>query len=338
MNRIFRIIPVFLIFLLLAACSSQQSISPDEINAAVQQALAQTQTAVPAAIAKTPTPHAGPFLVLPPTAEAAAPEATPQVTRTARPTATFTPTPVCGARWSRLVIGANTSVLTNNGVYNRVRAEPSLSARITGGLAPGAVVKVVDGPVCADGYVFWQVESPLISGGVGWTAEGDGKEYYLTSGQLLFTTETELVSDVKLEGSRYVFSVLADRPMPEPRQLRSAGRIDFVWFVDADMNRASGQSEQGNDYNIHLWVNEVTWGADIYPVSGAALSKVVEQKYGEIAYKVDGLYAELSFPAAMFPAGNFRWRFEAGPINASEAWKEKMKFSVSLPERTFTKN
>jgi len=104
------------------------------------------------------------------------------------------------------------------------------------------------------------------------------------------------------------------------------------------MNRATGQSEQGNDYNIHLWVNELTWGADIYPVSGAALGKVVEQKYGEIAYKVDGLYAELSFPAAMFPAGNFRWRFEAGPRNASEAWKEKMKFNFSLPERTFTKN
>ncbi len=35
------------------------------------------------------------------------------------------------------------------------------------------------GPVCADGLVFWKVENPDIPGGVGWTAEGDGVEYYL---------------------------------------------------------------------------------------------------------------------------------------------------------------
>lgn len=46
-------------------------------------------------------------------------------------------------------------------------------------LYPGSVVKVLEGPVCADGVVFWKVESDLIPGGVGWTAEGDSTEYYL---------------------------------------------------------------------------------------------------------------------------------------------------------------
>jgi len=31
----------------------------------------------------------------------------------------------------------------------------------------------------ADELIFWKVESKSIPGGVGWTAEGDGKDYYL---------------------------------------------------------------------------------------------------------------------------------------------------------------
>jgi hypothetical protein len=38
---------------------------------------------------------------------------------------------------------------------------------------------VVEGPVCADELVFWRVENSTIPGGTGWTAEGDGKEYWL---------------------------------------------------------------------------------------------------------------------------------------------------------------
>jgi hypothetical protein len=38
---------------------------------------------------------------------------------------------------------------------------------------------VLEGPICADGLIFWKVENELIPGGAGWTAEGNGKEYWL---------------------------------------------------------------------------------------------------------------------------------------------------------------
>lgn len=40
-------------------------------------------------------------------------------------------------------------------------------------------IEILEGPICADGLVFWKIESESIPGGIGWTAEGDGKEYYL---------------------------------------------------------------------------------------------------------------------------------------------------------------
>jgi hypothetical protein len=41
------------------------------------------------------------------------------------------------------------------------------------------VVKVIKGPICADGLIFWKLENDSIPSGVGWTAEGDGQEYWL---------------------------------------------------------------------------------------------------------------------------------------------------------------
>jgi len=62
---------------------------------------------------------------------------------------------------------------------NRVRSGPGIVNEIIAQLNPGTVVKILEGPVCADGLVFWKVESDLIPDGIGWTAEGDGVEYYL---------------------------------------------------------------------------------------------------------------------------------------------------------------
>jgi hypothetical protein len=46
-------------------------------------------------------------------------------------------------------------------------------------LYPGSVVELLEGPICADGVVFWKVGSDLVPGGIGWTAEGDGADYFL---------------------------------------------------------------------------------------------------------------------------------------------------------------
>ena len=83
----------------------------------------------------------------------------------------------CGKGWSRLFVGKNAILLP--GDPNFVRSEPRKGNNVIGKLYPGAVVKVIGGPACADDLVFWKVESATIPGGSGWTAEGDGKVYWL---------------------------------------------------------------------------------------------------------------------------------------------------------------
>lgn len=90
------------------------------------------------------------------------------------------PTPHCASGWSRLDAGVYAVVTGRpSDPPNRVRTGPSTSSEIIAQISPGQVVLVWEGPVCADGLVFWNVQSESISGGEGWTAEGDGSAYYL---------------------------------------------------------------------------------------------------------------------------------------------------------------
>lgn len=57
------------------------------------------------------------------------------------------------------------------GTPNTVRDAPSLDGERIGQLAGDADFFVLDGPECADGYVWWNVQRGEL---VGWTAEGDG--------------------------------------------------------------------------------------------------------------------------------------------------------------------
>ena len=92
------------------------------------------------------------------------------------------PTPHCAAGWSQLYQGIYAVVAGDtDDPPNRVRNSPTTNAEVVSQLYPGTVVKVADGPVCADGLVFWYVEHESIPGAAGWTAEGDGKgtSYFL---------------------------------------------------------------------------------------------------------------------------------------------------------------
>lgn len=87
------------------------------------------------------------------------------------------PTPHCAVDWTRLALGMLATV--SQGEPNRVRSGPGKTAELIGQLYPGTVSKVMEGPICADGLVFWRVENSTIPGGSGWTAEGDGQDYWL---------------------------------------------------------------------------------------------------------------------------------------------------------------
>jgi hypothetical protein len=67
------------------------------------------------------------------------------------------------------------------GEANNVRAEPTRSAELIGQLPGGAVITVLDGPVCANGFTWWEVA--FAQGGeqaTGWTVESNATDYFLT--------------------------------------------------------------------------------------------------------------------------------------------------------------
>jgi len=90
------------------------------------------------------------------------------------------PGTTCAGKYTHLVPGERAFVTgAPTDPPNRVRAAPSLSAEIISQVYPQTIVNVVEGPICAGGLVFWKIEQPLIPGGSGWTAEGDGTAYWL---------------------------------------------------------------------------------------------------------------------------------------------------------------
>jgi len=85
----------------------------------------------------------------------------------------------CGASLvSRLAVGKYAYVNLTPPLPNRVRGGAGKAYGVIGRIQPGQVVKVIDGPVCADGWAWWQIRSED-SGIVGWTAEGDDHDYWL---------------------------------------------------------------------------------------------------------------------------------------------------------------
>ena len=83
----------------------------------------------------------------------------------------------CTSVWTRLKAGGEAKVSEDTSLTNRVRVGPGTNEPIVALLYPGSIVKLIEGPVCADGVVFWKVGS--YPTGIGWTAEGDGRKYFL---------------------------------------------------------------------------------------------------------------------------------------------------------------
>jgi Tol biopolymer transport system component len=95
------------------------------------------------------------------------------------PEAPAAPALNCALGYTRLAVGKNAQPAGPISLANNIRSEPKISDNIIAAFTPGMFVKILEGPVCADGFVFWKVESRFIPGGTGWTAEGDGKQYFL---------------------------------------------------------------------------------------------------------------------------------------------------------------
>ncbi|GAB4508975.1 MAG: hypothetical protein OHK0046_03060 [Anaerolineae bacterium] len=80
---------------------------------------------------------------------------------------------------TRIQPGRATARVIAGGAPNRLRAEPSLLGALLGNAQPGRTFdRVIEGPVCNDGYTWWRVE---IDGVIGWTVESNAEEndYYI---------------------------------------------------------------------------------------------------------------------------------------------------------------
>lgn len=86
------------------------------------------------------------------------------------------PTPVACAGFMNSRLTPNSLGLVTPGAANNMRANPSANAALIGEIPGSEVFIVLDGPVCAENMAWWQVN---YKGLIGWTAEGQGTDYWL---------------------------------------------------------------------------------------------------------------------------------------------------------------
>ena len=144
----------------------------------VPSAPAQSPTALVFTATSPPTLTATPTLtVLPSPTATQAPTLAPTSTITLTPQPS--PTPVCpGAPSSFLAVGDVVMVSLDPPVSSRLREQPGLAGKIAGQALSGQLMEILDGPACADGYVWWRVRLKS-QNLVGWTAEGDAEGTWL---------------------------------------------------------------------------------------------------------------------------------------------------------------
>jgi hypothetical protein len=112
---------------------------------------------------------------------------------------------------------------------------------------------------------------------------------------------------VQPEGTDFAFSVKTASRMPDPREFSGGKRVDFIWWVDADRNTTTGQSKNGNDYNLHLYIDETGWHTYVAAVSAIAEAHNKTPQPQECRYRADGMTLTLLVPQKTFPDSHFDW-------------------------------
>ena len=80
------------------------------------------------------------------------------------PTATILPTTTP----LTLQIGGNAKIVNTAGAVLRSRKQPTLSAPTTASFKEGDIVRILEGPIEADGFIWWKIEG---KSGSGWSAQ-----------------------------------------------------------------------------------------------------------------------------------------------------------------------
>jgi hypothetical protein len=78
---------------------------------------------------------------------------------------------------SHLWVGMKGKLSEEPPLPNRIRERAGTSYTVIGMIEPGEVVEIVDGPGCANNWVWWKIRKS--DGLTGWTAEGNGQDTWL---------------------------------------------------------------------------------------------------------------------------------------------------------------
>ena len=87
-------------------------------------------------------------------------------------------TPCLGAPPTRLRVDLFAYVNPDPPLPNNLRRDAGKDSPLLGEIQPGEAMQILEGPQCVDGWVWWKVHI-LDTELEGWTAEGDGQNYWL---------------------------------------------------------------------------------------------------------------------------------------------------------------
>jgi len=125
-------------------------------------------------------------------------------------------------------------------------------------------------------------------------------------------------SSVHREGDFFAFTVKTAAPAPGAELMAGGRRVDFIWFVDADKNQTTGQTESGNDFNLHLWLDQNGWHEAVYPVSDIAIGRKAPTNPSGLSNRVTNESIVLLVPVSTFPEAEFEWWAKSTTMNSPD--------------------
>lgn len=161
----------------------------------------------------------------------------------------------------RLAIGREGSTTSNT--PSRLRDTPSSSGTQVGQIDPLAVFRIVDGPVCAGGINWWQVQMGNVTG---WTAEGVDGEYFIEMREL--------------------------QPTPTPEYIGLTGATELSWSGDGK-KLAVATTDGLYVFNAEAWGEAPTMILDDYAVSDIAFNPVDSDMIAVVVFREENYSASI---------------------------------------------
>jgi len=107
------------------------------------------------------------------------------------------------------------------------------------------------------------------------------------------------------EGTNCALTVVVAAPLPTSLQMTNGKRFDFIFWIDGDQNLGTGQGPAGNDYNLHLYLDENGWSVWWGKVSTFSENDGITIDGSKFQFRVAGNRASLIFPKYFLPRSAF---------------------------------